>query len=65
MNAFPAIEAVGQFIASGGLAQLTADVPKAQAAVDAAIEKTIDALNAWKAVNAATTPLVAAVKKAE
>jgi hypothetical protein len=65
MNAFPAIEAVGQFIASGGLAQLTADVPKAQAAIDAAIEKTIDALNAWKAVNAAATPIVAAVKKAE
>jgi hypothetical protein len=65
MNAFPAIESVGQFIASGGLAQLTADVPKAQAAIDAAIEKTIDALNAWKAVNAAATPIVAAVKKAE
>jgi hypothetical protein len=65
MNAFPAIEAVGQFIASGGLAQLAADVPKAQAAIDAAIEKTIDALNAWKAVNAAATPIVAAVKKAE
>jgi hypothetical protein len=65
MNAFPAIEAVGQFIASGGLAQLTVDVPKAQAAIDAAIEKTIDALNAWKAVNAAATPIVAAVKKAE
>ncbi len=65
MNAFPALEAVGQFIASGGLAQLTADVPKAQAAVNAAIEKTIDALNAWKAVNASLTPIVAAVKKAE
>jgi hypothetical protein len=65
MNAFPAIEAVGQFIASGSLAKLTADVPKAQAAIDAAIEKTIDALNAWKAVNAAVTPIVTAVKKAE
>jgi hypothetical protein len=65
MNAFPALEAVGQFIASGGLAQLTADVPKAQAAVNVAIEKTIEALAAWKAVNAAATPIVAAVKKAE
>ena len=65
MNAFPALEAVGQFIASGGLAQLTADMPKAQAAVNAAIEKTIEALNAWKAVNASLTPIVAAVKKAE
>jgi hypothetical protein len=65
MNAFPALEAVGQFIASGGLAQLTADVPKAQAAVNVAIDKTIEALDAWKAVNTAVTPIVAAVKKAE
>ena len=65
MNAFPALEAVGQFIASGGLAQLTADVPKTQAAINVAIEKTIEALNAWKAVNASLTPIVAAVKKAE
>jgi hypothetical protein len=65
MNAFPALEAIGQFISSGGLAQLTADVPKTQAAVNVAINKTVEALNAWKAVNASMTPIVAAVKKAE
>ena len=65
MNAFPALEALGHFIASGGLAELTSDVPKVQAAIDTAIDKSIGALEAWKAVNAAATPIVAAVKKAE
>lgn len=60
---FTLLNQVGQF--SAELPTLTADAAKLQAAITVALDKTIDAANAWKAVNAAVTPIVAAVKNAE
>lgn len=79
MSAFDVINTFSHFVVNGGLQDITNNTPKFQAALNATIDSTIkaikaeqanaqnwvDALTHLKETNAALTPLVSAVKKAE
>lgn len=56
------LQELSTFINSGALQKITTDVPLAQASLTSAIDKTIDALNQWKAAIASITPIVQAVQ---
>lgn len=60
---FPLLSELGTFISSGELAKVTSQIPAVQAAVTKAIADTKTCLDSWEAVNAALTPITAAVKQ--